>query len=282
MTEQQTNEPAPGGEPVPAHIALPAPTAWPMVLALGAALVAGGLVTDIVFTALGGLLLVIGLGGWVGQLLPGRGEVEEALAPAEERPRQVRPTGAPVARLAPGMPGARFQVPEKIHPYSAGAKGGLLGGIAMAIIAEIWGLISGNGLWYPVNLLAGAVLPWMENQSAEQLRQRHFGLLVLGIALHAIGSVGNGLLCGVLLPMLPRYPVFWSGVVAPLLWTGFVWGFMGVLNPTLDRHVNWPWFIASQFAYGLVLGYVVKRSEKIPVEEYGGSPTPPTGGEGRS
>jgi len=37
---------------------LPAPTAWPMVLALGITLVLAGMVTDVVVSILGGLLAV--------------------------------------------------------------------------------------------------------------------------------------------------------------------------------------------------------------------------------
>ena len=39
----------------------------------------------------------------------------------------------------------------------------------------------------------------------------------------------------------------------------------GVEIIALSEHVDWYWFFASQFAYGLVVGIVVIRSEKIPV-----------------
>ena len=76
-------------------------------------------------------------------------------------------------------------------------------------------------------------------------------------------SVGVGLLFGIILPTLPKSPVFWGGVVGPLLWTGAIHSFMGVLNPVMEQHVDWPWFVASQFVYGLTVGIVVVRSEKI-------------------
>ena len=38
---------------------------------------------------------------------------------------------------------------------------------------------------------------------------------------------------------------------------------MGIVNPLLQERVNWPWFIASQFVFGLVAAIVVDRSEKI-------------------
>jgi hypothetical protein len=52
-------------------------------------------------------------------------------------------------------------------------------------------------------------------------------------------------------------------VVAPVLWTGAVYGFMGVLNPALASLVDWTTFIFSQFVYGVVVGVVVVRSEMV-------------------
>ena len=69
---------------------------------------------------------------------------------------------------------------------------------------------------------------------------------------------------GILLPTLPRWPVLWGGVVTPLLWTGAIHSFMAVLNPVMNSRVDWPWFVASQVVYGLVVGLVVVRSKTIP------------------
>ena len=82
--------------------------------------------------------------------------------------------------------------------------------------------------------------------------------------IHLIISAGAGLFYGIMLPTLPRWPVLWGGIVAPLLWTGATYGFMGVLNPVMNARVDWPWFIASQFVYGLATGIVVVRSEMVP------------------
>ena len=91
--------------------------------------------------------------------------------------------------------------------------------------------------------------------------------LVLATLIHALTSLGVGMFFGVLLPTLPRWPIFWGGIVGPILWTGAIYSFMGVLNPSLARQVDWKWFIASQFAYGLVMGIVVTRSEKVHAEK---------------
>jgi hypothetical protein len=51
----------------PETIELPAPTAWPMVTALGIALLLGGLVTPAAVSAVGLVLAVIGGIGWWGR-----------------------------------------------------------------------------------------------------------------------------------------------------------------------------------------------------------------------
>ena len=63
-----------------------------------------------------------------------------------------------------------------------------------------------------------------------------------------------------------------GGVLMPLLWTGLCHGFMGIINPLLQEHVNWPWFIASQVVYGLAMSVVVIRTEKVPAAPVGGGP----------
>jgi hypothetical protein len=49
-------------------IHLPGPSIWPIVLALGITLILFGVVTDLLFSALGGLIIVGSLGGWIGEL----------------------------------------------------------------------------------------------------------------------------------------------------------------------------------------------------------------------
>ena len=46
-------------------VEMPRPTAWPIVLSLGIVLVALGVATNLFFCAVGGLLLLIGLIGWM-------------------------------------------------------------------------------------------------------------------------------------------------------------------------------------------------------------------------
>lgn len=49
----------------------------------------------------------------------------------------------------------------------------------------------------------------------------------------------------------------------PLIWSAVLWALMNLLNPSLDEHISWPWFVACQLAFGLVGGYVIARSTSI-------------------
>ena len=68
---------------------MPRSTVWPIVLALGITLIGAGLVTSLALSVVGGVLSVFGLGGWIGQLLPGRGHTHEPLVEPALRPRSV-------------------------------------------------------------------------------------------------------------------------------------------------------------------------------------------------
>jgi mono/diheme cytochrome c family protein len=57
---------------------------------------------------------------------------------------------------------------------------------------------------------------------------------------------------------------------------------MGLVNPLLHNYVDWPWFVASQFVYGIIASIVIMRSEKIPIAPRGpggdeGEPSVPAG-----
>ena len=122
------------------------------------------------------------------------------------RPQPVTPAPGDVEQLRHGMPGYRLRLPEKVHPVSAGVKGGIVGGLVMPLPALAYGLLSGHGIWWPVNLLAGMVLPGIGRMSDDELEQFHPTLLVLGLVIHVVVSLILGLIYGVLMPTLPRSP----------------------------------------------------------------------------
>lgn len=246
-----------------ASFELPAPTAWPIVLALGICLLAAGVVTNLAFSLLGLILAIAGVRGWVLDLSPARAHVEEPIVEPARRTLPITATPYKIEHLRPGMSGHRMQLPEKVHPYRAGVLGGLAGGIAMAIIALTYGALSGRGIWYPINLAAAMAIPGFDLGTLAELEQFNQTRLLLATFIHVLASLFVGLIYGMLLPMLPSRPVLWGGLIAPLLWTGALHSALGVLNPAMEELVSWPWFIGSQFAFGIVAGLVVVRSEKV-------------------
>ncbi len=153
----------------------------------------------------------------------------------------------------------------KRHPVWGGLLGGIAGGLLMPVPAVIWSLSTGHGIWYPANLLAGMVLPRLDRMPMEQLTQFRPDWLAIAVGIHIAMSIGIGLAFGLLLPRLGPIPtpVTWGGILMPLLWTAVSFGLMGIVNPLLQGRVNWPWFVASQFVFGLVAAIVVDRSEKV-------------------
>lgn len=55
-----------------------------------------------------------------------------------------------------------------------------------------------------------------------------------------------------------------GALLAPMLWTGASFASMAVVNPLLNKEVDWPWFIASQFVFGVVLALVMMRCHAWP------------------
>lgn len=255
----------PEGPAVPDAVEMPRPTAAPLVLALGLTLLAVGVALGPVFVVVGAVLVIAAVSIWIVQLLPGRGHVHEPLAEAA-RPGSVTSIPGGVEHLRPGMPGYRFRLPQDVHPISAGLKGGLAGGLAMPLPALLWGLFSGYGLWYPVNLLAGMVLPGVGRMRVAELMQFHLSLLVVALVIHVVMSVVIGLIFGVLLPTLPEVPrpIAWGGLLAPVLWTAVSYVAMSVVNPAVPGLVSWPWFIVSQLLFGITMPAVVLGTKRLP------------------
>jgi flagellar biosynthesis protein FliR len=66
-----------------------------------------------------------------------------------------------------------------------------------------------------------------------------------------------------MLPMLARRPILLGGFIAPLFWSGLLAGVLDIVNPLLQRRIDWVWFVLSQIAFGVVAGFVVSRQERV-------------------
>jgi len=230
------------------------------VLAFGVTLIFAGLVTHVTVSAVGAILTVTAGVGWWRQVFP---EPQLEHVPVPEDGVALPPARSSLGRLAPGEGGHRVRIPVAVQPISAGIKGGIVGGAAMAIVALTYGAVMQRSLWYPVNLLAAVAMPGMAQAGPAELRAFDLTALLIGIVAHGVISILAGLLYAVILPMLARRHMLWGGLVAPLLWTGGLWTVLGVVNPVLNARIDWAWFIVSQIVYGLAAGYVVWRAEPI-------------------
>ena len=247
----------------PDRIALPAPTAWPMVVALGITLGFAGLVTHLAVTVVGVGLALFGGAGWWRCVLPEEREEHVPVPPMPIVAPPPRVAVRSVERFAFGEDRHRLRVPVEVQPLSAGLKGGLVGGSAMALCAAIYGIVVQRSVWYPLNLLAAIAMPRMAEADTATLRAFDGLALVIGLVAHGVTSALVGALYAAILPLLPRRHLLWGGLLAPLLWSGLLWAILGVINPVLNARVSWTWFVASQLAFGLAAGYVVARARPI-------------------
>lgn len=243
-------------------IEVPAPTPWPFVTSFGLALLFAGLVTSLAVSIVGLVVILFGAVGWFRDVLPVPKEELVAIS-TTPAPIFVRSTRR-VAHLQAGAEDHRVYIPITVHPYSAGLLGGALGGVGMAIVACLYGLIAQGSLWYPVNLLAAAALPSLAEAGPAELKSFHVSGFVIALLIHGIISLLVGLLYAAILPMMPsRFTAFWGSFLAPVLWTALVASTLHLTNPALNAKIAWGWFIASQVAFGLITGYVVAHSKEV-------------------
>ena len=241
-------------------VQLPEPTAWPIVLALGIALIFAGLVTSESVSVLGAVLAIAGSVGWFRNVLPH--EAHESVPVVPEQPA-IATTRHDVARLRVASQMKRAWLPLEIYPVSAGVKGGLAGSVVMAALAMLYGLISGNGIWYPVNLLVAGFFPGAVHATTAQIAQFRLSALLIAIIIHLLTSVLVGLLYGVMLPMFPRRPILLGGLIAPIMWTGLLYTTLDIINPVMNQRIDWLWFVLSQVGFGIVAGLVVSRQQRV-------------------
>jgi hypothetical protein len=245
-------------------VQLPAPTAWPLVLAAGLTFTFAGLVTNWGISVLGLALILCGCVGWFGQVWPHAKHV--AIPVTVEK----------FVFTSPRKKTTHIQIDEThrarlpIHTPSvmAGVKGGIAGGLAMIVPATLYGLIRYHSIWYAVNLLGGAGVAGWTNPTLAEINHFRLSALITAIIIHAVGSLLIGLLYGAMLPMLPRHPILLGGIIAPVLWTGVLHSSLPLINPFLADRIDWRWFVVSQVTFGLVAGWVVAQQAHIATEQY--------------
>ncbi|QHN02583.1 hypothetical protein FTO74_03755 [Granulicella sp. WH15] len=242
-------------------IQLPAPTAWPIVLAFGITLVFAGIVTSPMISLLGGVLAISAAIGWFRQVIPHEAHEEVPVSTAEEI--AIFSARTSVARIEVSAQ-HRARLPLETYPIISGLKGGIVGGVVMIFPALLYGLIGYHSIWYPVNLLGGAGIAGWKNPTTADIAAFHAQGLIAATIIHVVACLLIGLLYGAVLPMLPRRPVLLGGIIAPLLWTGLLHSALGIIDPELNERIDWGWFILSQIAFGMVAGWIVSRDNKVP------------------
>ena len=245
-------------------VQLPAPTAWPMVLALGISLILAGLLTHWALSLLGLLMTVPAIVGWFFQVLP---EEHHVYVDVHTDVVEIKSTRETLAHL-PIDERHRKLLPVETFSLMSGVKGGIAGGVAMVVPAALYSFIRYHSVWYAANLLAaGGFVSWA-GESNEFLAQFHLRGLLAALGIHGLTSVLIGLLYGAMLPMFPRWPILTAGFIAPFLWTGILRSALGIISPILDQRIDWWWFIVSQIAFGLVAGFVVNLQVKVRTPQF--------------
>jgi len=240
-------------------IEMPAPTAWPIILAFGLTLMFAGLVTSASVSILGAIFALSGCVGWFCEVLPHEKHESMPILAREPTVETSRPRVAQVEWKTEGLHRARL--PLEIYPVSAGFKGGLAGGVAMAVLAVLYGVISGHGVWYPINLLSAGFFP--ARVTTEQIAAFHWDALIIATLLHVTCSSLVGILYGATLPMVPRHPILFGGLIAPILWSGLIHIMLEALDPTLKQRIDWLWFVISQMGFGIVAGIIASRQVRV-------------------
>ncbi len=248
----------------PRELEMPAPTAWPIVLAFGVTLLFAGLLTNVSVTVLGAVLALAAAVGWFREVFPQEHE-ELVLVVADDFLAQT--SRHLVERVPLAEEQARAWLPVETYPLSAGIKGGLAGSVAMAVLACAFGLIKFGSIWYPINLLSGGISDVALSWSPAEMNAFHPMTFGLAVVLHGSVSLLVGLLYGAMLPMFARRPILLGGLIAPVLWSGLLYSILDILDPLLQQRIDWFWFVASQVAFGVVAGLVVLRHHRVRTHE---------------
>src|SRR3981189_3818414 len=118
-------------------VQLPAPTAWPMVLALGISLMLAGMVTHWAISLLGLVMAVPAIVGWFFEVFP---EEHHIYVDVHADVAEIKSTRETLAHL-PIDERHRKLLPVETFSGMAGVKGGIAGGLAMSVPAALYCLL---------------------------------------------------------------------------------------------------------------------------------------------
>jgi uncharacterized membrane protein len=240
-------------------IALPAPTSSPIVMALGVTFLLGGIVTSPNISILGAIFMLWGAVSWFRQVLPHEAHEDVPIVRTDEV--TITSLRTSVARIEISEE-QRANLPVETYPVISGIKGGIVGGLAMIVPALLYGLIRYHSIWYPVNLIGGAGIGGWRNPTTADIAAFHMQGLLAATLIHSLASLLIGLFYGAMLPIFPKRPILFGGMIAPFLWTGILHSVLGIIDPVMNARIDWGWFLVSQLLYGLVAGWVVSRGRK--------------------
>ncbi len=152
---------------------------------------------------------------------------------------------------------------ENLYSLRDGIYAGAIAGLSMTLAMAAWGAITGNGIWYPVNLIAGTVFPEIQTVPVEVVQQFNLTWLLVGTLIHFVISVTLGLVFDLLLPTLPGNPILWALIIGPVLWIGAEYAVLPLLNERLSQVMNGQTFIVAHLVYSVVLGLMIMQSKRL-------------------
>jgi len=152
---------------------------------------------------------------------------------------------------------------ENIYSLRDGLIAGAVAGLAMTVTMAIWGAITGNGIWYPVNLIAATVMTSLQTAPIEELRTFMPVAALVGTLIHFVISVALGLVFDLLLPTLPGHPMVWALIIGPLLWIAAEFAILPILNERMGEAIAPQTFIVAHIIYSVVMGYIILRSQRL-------------------
>ena len=224
-------------------VEMPRPTAWPFAMAIGTALTFSGLLTNASVSVLGAILTLCGAVGWFRQVLP---HEQHELVPVRPEEAAVPLPKRPVKRLVPAAQIQRAWLPFELIPLVAGIKGGLAGGVVMAVLASVYGIAMYHSMWYPINLLAGSFTRPRQRPQWRRCCISGWAGFCLPLRMHITCACLWDFSTARCFRCCLRVLLFWADRLAHCFGPACSITSSDIVNPLLDYRINWWWFAVSQ------------------------------------